>query len=108
MLFDVSGWLTYIIFWVLFVGIQKEIFIEAKEKFFDFMVENEGQFVFTPKKINKEDVEGVLTLPEKPNFAVNAKYIGSEKLEINVKYANVKTYLAIDGSGNVFKVCCSN
>ncbi len=106
--FDLNAWLTYLIFWSLFIGIQKETFIEAKEKFFDFIVENEGKFLFTPKVINEKGIRGVLTLPEKPDFAVKAEYVGSGKLEENTKYANVKTYLAIDGSGNVFKVCCSN
>ena len=106
--FDLEAWLIYLIFLNLFIGIQKEIAIEAKENFFEFMVENEGNFLFTPTVVDEERIEGVLTLPDYPDFVVSAKYVGTGTLEKNTKYKNVSTYLAVNGSGNIFRVYCSN
>lgn len=106
--FDADAWLNYLIFLTLFIGLQKEVFIEAKQKFFDFMVEHDGEFLFTPTKIDEKDIKGVLTLPNNKNFAVSAKYVGTGKLEENTKYEGVKVYLAVGNSGDVTKVFCSN
>lgn len=104
--FDIDAWLTYLIFWALLIGVQKEVFIEAKDKFFDFMLENDGQFLFTPIKIDEKEVRGVITLPGNHNFAVSAKYLGDKKLEKNTKYKNIRVYIAVNSSGNISKVFC--
>lgn len=104
--FDIDAWLTYLIFWALLIGVQKEVFIEAKDRFFDFMLENDGQFLFTPIKIDEKEVRGVITLPGNHNFAVSAKYLGDKKLEKNTKYKNIRVYIAINSSGNISKVFC--
>ena len=104
--FDLDAWLTYLIFWALLIGAQKEVFIEAKDRFFDFMLENDGQFLFTPIKIDEKEIRGVITLPGNKNFAVSAKYLGDKKLEKNTIYKNIRVYIAVNGSGNISKVFC--
>ena len=106
--YNLETWITYLIFWTLFVGIQKEVFIKAKSEFIDFVIENSKSFIFIPTSVEQDNVRGVLTLESDKDFVQKAEYVGNAKLEKNTKYSGIKVYLSVDGFGFIKKVFCSN
>ena len=106
--YNLGTWITYLIFWTLFVGIQKEVFIEAKSEFIDFVSENSKSFIFIPTSVEQDNVRGVLTLESDKDFVQKVEYVGNAKLEKNTKYSGIKVYLSVDGFGFIKKVFCSN
>ena len=105
--FNLEAWATYLIFVFLLIGIQKEIFLESKDKFFDFVEENKDNFKFVPTYIGEEFAEGVLLLDNNADFCCRAIYVGQEKLEIEKEYTEVNLYISVNRVGELNNVFCA-
>lgn len=104
--FNLDEWASYLLFVFLLIGIQKEIFLEAKNKFFDFVEENKDNFKFVPTYIGEEFAEGVLLLENNADFGCRAIYLGQEKMELEKEY-NVNIYISVNMVGDLNNVFCS-
>ena len=101
-------WMAYLGLLIILIGLQNEAFAEARERFLLFVEENADDFLFEATLIEEGSVFGFLTLPEKQDFVVSAKFVGNTKLEKGVKYSGVRVYLAVNTFGHLSGVYCSS
>ena len=103
--FDFGAYVSYLVVILLLKGLQKEVFLEAKDNFLEFVEKNKNDFIFTPVKIEGNDAEGLIWLPNK-NFVCKAKCLQFEEDGVQRKEYAVLIYISVDWRGEVKNVFC--
>lgn len=103
--FDFGAYVTYLVVILLLKGIQKEVFLEAKDKFLEFVEENKNDFIFIPVKVEGEYAVGLLALPN-GSFFCEARCFLLEEMGIHKKNDGVLIYISVDCRGELKDVFC--
>ena len=103
--FNFGAYVAYLVVIFVLKGLQKEVFLEAKDKFLEFVEENKNDFTFIPLKIEGEYAVGLLALPN-GSFFCEAKCFLLDEMGIHKKDADVLIYISVDYRGELEDVFC--
>lgn len=96
---------------VAIAGIQIGVIVDARERFFDYMVSHGDEWCFVPTvKVDKGHYEGYLILSDEESEAIKATCFcqnEDDELKINVMYTNAPVYISMNFAGYPKDVFCT-